>query len=235
MIADRSSVSLADLAWPVVGERCARGAVLAVPVGSTEQHGPQLPLSTDTDIAGALCERLAAVRDDVIIAPAIAYGSSGEHEGFPGTLSIGQQCLEYLVVELVRSASRTFPAVLLVCAHGGNAAPLMRAVACLRAESRDVLLFLPRCEGDAHAGRTETSIMLALHPDRTRMNLAVPGNMRPLAELMPTLRSAGVRAVSESGVLGDPVGATADEGSALLDQLEIALVDQVVRWREERS
>ena len=84
-----AEVRLADLSWPEIGQRAAAGAVLAVPVGSTEQHGPHLPLSTDTDIAVALCDRLAAARPDVLAAPPVGYGSSGEHAGFPGTLSIG--------------------------------------------------------------------------------------------------------------------------------------------------
>src|SRR5262245_49371789 len=111
---------LADLAWPDVAERAAAGAVLAVPLGSTEQHGPHLPLSTDTDIAVALCQRLASARPDVLIAPALAYGSSGEHDGFAGTLSIGQPAVERLVLELGRSATKTFRHVLFVSAHGGN-------------------------------------------------------------------------------------------------------------------
>src|ERR1700742_3068445 len=109
---------LADLTWPEA-ERCAAaGAGLAVPIGSTEQHGPHLPLSTDTDIAVALCGRLAASRDDVLVAPELAYGSSGEHAGYPGTLSIGQAALELVLLELVRSATDTFEHVLLVSAHG---------------------------------------------------------------------------------------------------------------------
>lgn len=127
--------------------------MLAVPLGSTEQHGPHLPLSTDTDIAVALCERLAAARDDVLIAPAVAYGSSGEHAGFPGTLSIGQEALELLVVELCRSASETFGHLLLVSAHGGNAEPVTRAAERLTRESRNVHVFMPRWNGDPHAGR----------------------------------------------------------------------------------
>ncbi len=70
----------------------------------------------------------AAARDDVVVAPALAYGSAGEHAGFAGTLSIGQAALELVVVELVRSAG-DFAAVVLVCGHGGNAEPLGRAVA----------------------------------------------------------------------------------------------------------
>jgi len=69
-----------------------------------------------------VCERLASMRADVLVAPPLAYGSSGEHAGFPGTLSIGQDALELLVVELGRSASETFDHLLLVSAHGGNAA-----------------------------------------------------------------------------------------------------------------
>src|SRR5207302_457628 len=83
-----------------------------VPLGATEQHGPHLPFTVDTEIAVALCERLAGHRD-VVIAPAVPYGSSGEHSGFPGTLSIGQEATELLLVELVRSAE-AFAGVLLV-------------------------------------------------------------------------------------------------------------------------
>src|SRR5207302_1600428 len=118
---------LADLTWPEI-EAHAANSVLAIPIGSTEQHGPHLPLSTDTDIAVALCERLRATRNDVLVAPALPYGSAGEHAGFPGTLSIGQTALELLIVELCRSAFDTFSRVLLVSAHGGNHEPLTRAV-----------------------------------------------------------------------------------------------------------
>jgi creatinine amidohydrolase len=222
---------LADLAWPDVARRAADGAVLAVPLGATEQHGPHLPLSTDTDIAVALCRRLAAARPDVLIAPAVAYGESGEHDGFAGTLSIGQEALEQAVLGLGRSATRTFRHVLFVCAHGGNAEPLARAVERLRAGSRDVTVFWPRWPGDPHAGRHETALQLALDPGRVRMDRAVVGDTRPLAQLMPRLRSEGVRAVSVSGILGDPTGATAAQGVALLDELAAALIGHVAAWR----
>jgi mycofactocin precursor peptide peptidase len=222
---------LADLAWPEVGPLAAAGAILAVPLGSTEQHGPHLPLSTDTDIAVALCDRLAAVRDEVLVAPAVAYGSSGEHGGFPGTLSIGQTALEMLLVELGRSAAENFAHLLLVSAHGGNAEPLIRAVDRLRAESHDVCVFVPRWDGDPHAGRPETSIQLALSPDRVQMSNAEPGDTRPLAQTWPLLRAGGVRAVSDSGILGDPTGAHAGEGRALLDDLAGALIRAVDEWR----
>ena len=72
---------------------------------------------------------------------------------------------------------------------------------------------------DAHAGRTETSLMLHLAPDLVDMAVARRGNGAPIGELLPQLRDIGIRAVSPSGVLGDPTGATADEGVSLLDEL----------------
>jgi len=221
---------LADLSWPEAGQRAAAGAVLAVPVGSTEQHGPHLPLSTDTDIAVALCARLAAARPDVLTAPPVGYGSSGEHAGFPGTLSIGQAALELLLVELGRSATLTFRHLVLVSAHGGNAGPAARAVRRLGRESRHVLLFQPRWDGDPHAGYPETSMMLELDPARVRLDRAVPGDTRPLGQTWPVLRTAGVRAVSASGILGDPAGATAQAGRALLDALAATLIHDVAAW-----
>lgn len=212
-----------------VVDRVAGGAVLVVPLGATEQHGPHLPLATDTDIALALCERLADVRD-VVLAPAVPYGSSGEHAGFAGTLSIGQQAFELLVVELVRSATDTFGRVLLVNGHGGNGEPLQRAVATLRDEGRDVLAWAPHWEGEPHAGRTETAMQLMLNPEQVDMRRAEAGERRPLTALLAELRAGGVQAVSSNGVLGDPRGATAEQGRALLATLAADLVHAFDRW-----
>jgi mycofactocin system creatininase family protein len=224
------TVRLADLSWPDVAERAAAGAILAVPIGATEQHGPHLPLSTDTDIALALCDRLSEKRPDVLVAPAVAVGSSGEHAGFAGTLSIGQAATELLLLELGRSAAETFRRLLFVSAHGGNAGPVARAVARLRAESRDVEVYRPHWDGDPHAGRPETAVLLALRPEGVRMDRAVAGDRRPLGEVLPLLREGGVRAVNPAGVLGDPTAATAREGRALLDELTDRLVSHVDGW-----
>jgi creatinine amidohydrolase len=226
---------LATLTSPEAGELAAAGALLAVPVAATEQHGPHLPLSTDSDLAVALCARLAAARPGVLVAPPLAYGASGEHQDFPGTLSIGTDAVELLLVELCRSATRTFSRVLLVSAHGGNAGAVRRAERRLRAESRDILAWLPAWEGDAHAGRTETSLELALAPDRVRPGHAEAGNTRPLTELMPELRRSGVRAVSPNGVLGDPAGASAAEGAALLGRLTADLLATVDAWEARQT
>ena len=215
---------MADLTWPravASGER-----LLVVPVGATEQHGPHLPLSTDTDVACALAARLAARRPDVDVAPALAYGASGEHAGFAGTLSIGTAALRLLLVELGRSATATWPRVLLLSAHGGNADAVRGAVSLLRAESRDVRAWSPGWRGDAHAGRTETSVQLALAPGRVALQAAEVGATAPLDELLPRLRDGGVAAVSANGVLGDPSGASPEEGDRLLR----TAVDELCAW-----
>jgi len=216
-----STAGLADLTSAVV-----TASLVAVPLGATEQHGPHLPLGTDTTIACALASGLAAARDDVVVAPALPYGSSGEHAGFPGTLSIGQDALHAVVVELARS----WPGpMLFVSAHGGNAEPLAAAVRKLRTEGREVRAWSPTFGGDAHAGRVETSLMLALAPER--LGDARPaGNVAPLGSLMPALRSGGVRAVSANGVLGDAGGASAEEGRALLARAVAELVAFTASW-----
>lgn len=220
---------------PRAAELAGDGALLAVPVGSTEQHGPHLPLSQDTDLAVALCHRLAGLRPDVVVAPPLAYGASGEHEGFAGTLSIGCEALELVVVELCRSATATFGAVVLVSTHGGNADSVGRARRRLEGEGRRVLAWSPRWEGDAHAGRVETSLALALHPELVDLDRAEAGDLRPLAELLPLLRERSVRAVSPNGVLGDPAGASAAEGRRLLEDLAGDLAATVASWLAARS
>jgi creatinine amidohydrolase len=222
---------LAALTWRQARRRALRDTLLAVPLGSTEQHGPHLPLDTDTRIATALAAGLARRRDDVVVAPALPYGASGEHAGFPGTLSVGTPALELLLVELVRSASDLCRGTVLVCGHGGNRDAVDAATRRLRAEGRAVLGWMASVPGgDAHAGRTETSLMLALRPGLVRRARAAAGDSRPLAELMPRLRAGGLVAVSPNGVLGDPAGAGAAEGERLLAALLDDLVAAVAAW-----
>jgi mycofactocin system creatininase family protein len=166
----------------------------------------------------------------VVIAPAIAYGSSGEHQGVPGTLSIGAQAIELLLVELGRSATCTWPRVLLISTHGGNAEAVRRATARLRDESRDVRAWFPGWGGDAHAGHTETSIMAALAPERVQRELAAVGAIDPLETLLARLRREGVAPVSHNGILGDATTASADHSSRLLAQEITALTTFVDDW-----
>ncbi|MFN8039966.1 MAG: creatininase family protein [Acidimicrobiales bacterium] len=235
----------ADATWP---DRATTGPVaLLVPLGATEQHGPHLPLDTDTRIATAVAERVAAGRPDAAAAPAIPYGASGEHQGFAGTLSIGHEALAAVLVELVRSATgdrtpgRTgdgggssgggrgssrgggepgapVATVVLVNGHGGNGEAVRTALDVLVGEGRPVRAWWPRWPADdSHAGRVETSLLLAIAPEVVHLDRATAGRTEPLPELLDDLRRGGVAAVSANGVLGDPAGASAAAGAALLE------------------
>ncbi|MGZ4767647.1 MAG: mycofactocin biosynthesis peptidyl-dipeptidase MftE [Ilumatobacteraceae bacterium] len=223
---------LGDVTWTDLWNLAPR-PIIAIPVGSCEQHGPHLPLDTDSRIALALAEGLASSFEpgDVLIGPTIGATSSGEHAAFPGTLSIGAALLEQTIVELVRSADWS-AGVVLVNGHGGNARPVQRAVNLLLGEGRRVLAWWPHVRnGDAHAGETETSMMLAIEPALVRMSRAEAGRLEPLVDLIDELRADGVRAVSPNGILGDPRGATVGHGKALLTRLVIDLVAAVDEWR----
>jgi mycofactocin system creatininase family protein len=224
--------SLAGSIWPDLPV----APTLVVPLGSVEQHGHHLSLGTDTSVACAAAVGAVASLDGVLLAPARAYGASGEHEGFPGTVSIGTQALTGLLVEYGRSACRWAGRVLIVNGHGGNLDALRSAVPLLRSEGRDVAWFpcgVPG--GDAHAGRTETSLMLHVEPDGVAGERAAPGVTTPIGELLPRLRAEGVRAVSPTGVLGDPSGATAEEGAAMLAGMVDRLVAAARVWRVDTT
>ncbi|WP_370945611.1 mycofactocin biosynthesis peptidyl-dipeptidase MftE [Amycolatopsis sp. cg5] len=203
--------------------------ILLVPTGSCEQHGPHLPFDTDTRIATAV-----ATAGGELVAPALAYGSSGEHEEFDGTVSIGHEALRTMLIEFGRSACRWADKVVFVNAHGGNVPALVSAIRLLRYEHRETAWFA--CappEGDAHAGHTETSLMLAIAPETVDMAKAAPGNTTPLEDLMPALRSGKLREISPNGVLGDPTGATPEHGHELLNTLVSGLRTAIERWQPD--
>jgi creatinine amidohydrolase len=200
--------------------------ILVVPIGSCEQHGPHLPLDTDTVIATALADDLVARRPDCVVTPPLAITASGEHRGFPGTLSIGTDVMVDVLVELVRSADWA-TGVVLVNGHGGNVTAVDRAVAMFEREQRAVLVWWPDLPGsDPHAGETETSLMLALAPQQVRMERAAAG---PIPSMIDLVRH-GVRTLSETGVLGDPTGATAERGRAIFTDLADHLAHTVADW-----
>lgn len=214
---------------------------LVVPIGSTEQHGPHLPLDTDTRIAAAVADALvsrlrAGAAPQWLIAPAVGYGASGEHEGFAGTISIGTTVLAELLTEFARSACRWASRVVFVNGHGGNVEALRRAATLLRYEGRDVAwCSCTSRNADAHAGHTETSVLLHIAPGMVRQDERVPGNRAPLSELMPEMRRGGVAAVSSLGILGDPTTATAAEGSRIFAEMVDACEVRVRRWAPDRE
>jgi mycofactocin precursor peptide peptidase len=210
---------------------------IMIPLGSTEQHGPHLPLDTDTRIATAVARRAeaslraVALERDWLVAPAIAYGASGEHQSFAGTISIGTEALAMLLVEYGRSAACWAERLVFINGHGGNVSALNIAAARLRAEGCDVgWCPCTAAGGDAHAGHTETSVLLHISPAEVLTDRWLAGNGAPLPELLPSMRRGGVAAVSPVGVLGDPTTATASEGRRIFAEMVDGCVRRVTRW-----
>ena len=223
---------ITNTSWTEVASR--QSIVLLLPLGSCEQHGPHLALDTDTTIAQFLCAQAGLQDERIMIAPALSITASGEHAGFPGTLSIGTAVLTQVLIEIVRSADWC-SGVVFVNGHGGNAEAVTTAVRTLSSEQRNVAAWWPRiADGDAHAGISETSIMLAIDPTRVNMSMAEAGSTKPVSEISAQLRSGGVRSVSANGVLGDPTNASSEHGALLLSHLTVDLVtfidDHVNTW-----
>ena len=229
------------MTWTGVDAAVRAGVTTVIlPLGATEQHGPHLPLGTDTIRAAALAERLAERLPGSLVAPALPFGCSDEHSGFPGLLGLDAETFARIVLDLARRlASWGVQRLVLLSAHGGNGEALERALALLRQELPDlevrtngnletiapVLLEVARRDGISanalglHAGEGETSEMLHLRPDLVHLDDSAPGFTGDMEAILNELRKGGLRAVTEDGVLGDPTRAKADRGARYLDVL----------------
>lgn len=228
-------------------ERDARVALL--PVGSFEQHGPFLPLATDTVIACTVAAAIAE-RYPVRVLPPMTISCSHEHAGWPGTVSISAATLYAVVRDVADSLRRAgVPKLVLVSGHGGNYV-LGNAVQ----ESGGAMALFPGMDeweearaaagmatsgiSDMHAGELETSILLHAHPDLVR-----PGyeGADHLADDRRHLLTAGMAAYTGSGVIGRPSLATAGKGrDALAGLVEafgscLAVLDQQGQGARQRG
>jgi creatinine amidohydrolase len=219
--------------------------VAVVPVGSTEQHGPHLPLDVDMRITSSMCEAAAmAVAGEigVVIAPPLTVGVSEHHMGFAGTLSIDAVTLTELLVQVGASLVRHgFDRLVLANGHAGNAGALHVAATRLRLETdARLVVFLHEWSlardafervresgpgGAAHACEYETSVYLHLRPDAVQMERAVHepsvaaigGGLVDLFLGGPYGVALG-RDFSRSGVLGDATLATAEKGRVCFEE-----------------
>lgn len=240
---------LSELTSPEIGEAIRNGVEsIIVPVGSTEQHGAHLPLSTDSLHTVAVLDRVAE-RLPALVAPLMPVGRADHHMAFPGTITVRHETLHAVLRDWCDSFFRHgFRRVLIYSGHGGNAAPLARIIADLVAENPDRTiigctdwsvyddLLFPVAEQSGvsieaagwHAGELETSIILALDEGLVHMDRAAPGFLGHLNDIRETLMTEGLQAVAPSGVLGDPRAASRARGAHYLD----ALTDGVARFFE---
>ena len=212
--------------------------VLVLPLGSFEQHGPHLPLDTDTIIIDAVVaqalETSTIDSDSFMVAPTIAISASDEHAGFPGTLSTGSAALADSVVAICRSASWT-QGICIVNGHGGNTDALASITSALTYENiRHSMWSLPSYEGaDMHAGHTETSVMLHVAPAKVQTDLIEPGTVGDASSLVAQMRTSGVAGVSANGVLGNPTTATSEHGVAVMKLYSASLASHLATLSTE--
>lgn len=230
--------TLAELTWREVDAAIDTGrTTVIVPIGATEQHGPHLPLRTDVVLGEAIAKRLADRLGEALVGPPIPFGPSGEHDAFPGTISISPQTLQSLLEEYIRSLERSgFERIVLLPSHGGNF-PVVATVAPRLARSVDADIVsvddlkrylellneglgrtaINHQEPVVHAGAIETAILLAVDPDAVRTEQASDGYDGPVSASV--LYRDGINAYSSDGVLGDARPATADAGETILEHV----------------
>lgn len=175
---------LQDMSWFDVQEYLKTSDMVLISIGSTEQHGPHLPLGTDSIIAQEICKRVSA-RTGVLVAPVVLSGYSVYHSGFPGTLSLEPRTMEEVLFETAEMLMKYgFRRFLFFNAHGGNGIVQANVLHRINKTTEAVAVsvgvdsaiqrgFEQRSDFfDQHAGVSETSIMLYLTPELVRMDRA---------------------------------------------------------------
>jgi creatinine amidohydrolase len=178
----RKPLVLQEMTWTDVQEYLTTNDMVIIPIGSTEQHGPHLPLGTDSYIATDIAKMISA-RTGVIVAPVILAGYSVYHSGFPGSLSLKPETMEQVLFETAAMLIKYgFRRILFMNGHGGNAIVQSKVIHRINHNTEAIAFALgdyaphdtepPEDWFDQHAGVQETSIMLYIEPDLVRMDRA---------------------------------------------------------------
>jgi creatinine amidohydrolase len=226
-----------------------RTPVLLFPVGSTEPHGPHSPLATDPIISIGICERVARrLATDpgvhVLILPTLSYAVTRYTVGFPGAIHVEEETLERMVVDVCTSLARQgFPYVVIVNNHfePEHVQTLHRSIDRLEAaDIRAGYLDLTRKEraqrlteefrlGECHAGRYETSLVLAQEPELVDRDAMAKLEYVPVS--LPKVIAAGTKDFRDMGLeqayCGSPAEATAEEGEEIYATLAELTIEQI--------
>jgi creatinine amidohydrolase len=243
-------VLMAELTWPEAKALGEQGdAVGLVPTGALEQHGPHLPLGTDFLAADALARAVAErLPVPVVVTPTLTAGLSDHHLAFPGTVSLSQEVFGGWVEAHIGGLERMgIRQVAVLSGHGGNFAFIGELARNYAGGARviaydDLLGFVrvmdeaARAQGleapetDVHAGSLETSLALsAFEAGLVRDFAGVEGYTAAEEGWMDRIWSDGIAALSATGVLGDPAGASAEAGQAIFEALTAELAGWIAR------
>jgi creatinine amidohydrolase len=250
------TVLMQELTWPEIKQAIADGKTTAVfACGAVEQHGPHLPTGTDDYLGTAIAERAARIAGNALVAPTIRPGLSEHHMHFAGSFTLRPSTFVALIEDYCESLVRHgFERIVIFPSHGGNA-DTMKAHAPLLAHA-----FQGRCDvvvstrsnrfqrmgellaergvtigrAGAHAGYTETSMMLDYRPELVEMDSAEPGRCDDEFYLPENIDRSqmesflyGIQTQSPNGILGDPTGSTAEVGEELLQLAAESLAEEL--------
>jgi creatinine amidohydrolase len=241
---------LAKLTWPEAKARFTAEVVAFVPIGSTEPHGPHLPLDTDVTIALAQTRAAAAELEragvHTLVLPAVPYGVTYYTDGFEGRVTLRTGTLWAVLEDLVMSLEEQ--GLRRIVFSNGHLEPehvkVLRGVTldhAVRTQEKAQVLFPDNTRrrwaetlgeefksGDCHAGRYETSLVLASDPASVRVEA---GKLAPVAIDLLAKMKAGVRCFADAGAsqayCGDPAAATVEEGRERVQALARMLVESV--------
>jgi creatinine amidohydrolase len=240
------------LTWEEMNDAIAAQRVVVLPTGSTEQHGPHLPLDVDSFLAESVCLELGRrAPDRVLVLPTVSFGLNRHHIDFPGTIHIEPEVFIAFCLNVTKSvAYHGFQKILIVNGHGSNT-PLVDLVArktVLATNSLcaavnyyslgvDAFQRIRETPVMAHADEFETSLYLHLAPERVRMERAVAGSDVMGKYMSSDSTSPHVRFSdywgrwTKVGVHGDPTAATAEKGKIIWDAVLSRLVELVDEFR----
>lgn len=237
---------LQQLPWPEIAEVCEESnGFLVLPIGATEQHGPHLPINTDTVIAEKICE-YASAKTGIPVLPPMAYSvSSGHTTRWPGTFSLTHEAFIESVCELALWAVQTgWKKLLFVNSHFGNDSSLRVAVEKIRIAhfgklqiglkhtfllTESIRSYFVSDAEDLHANKAETDLLLYLAPDTVRMDKVEDDPDRTEGKVF----SYPVAQTSLNGLTGAPSLGSAERGKELFEEMGDALAEVLLRAKDE--
>jgi len=254
---NQRKVFLHEMSWIEIKETIHRNTVAIIPTGSTEQHGPHLPIGTDSYIGYELCKRLEKSligKISFVITPPVLFGASSHHIDFPGTLSVNINTYVALIQDLCNClVDHGFKKILLLNSHGGNIAPLNIAIRNMRDQHKILIAAVTyytlaskeiarirKSEpgGMAHAGEFETSCMLVIKPRLVNKNLFKKNIPKWRTNyILLDLQGGGKVNLAQhlcdftpTGVIGDPTLASEEKGRRFLQAVTDTLSEFIIEF-----
>lgn len=234
-------VMISELSWPELRDIKQDIDLVLLPIGSNEQHGPNLSLEMDIAASTAFCRRASAtMQPSVAVAPPTPWGVSFHHMNFPGTITLSTETFIQVLVEVMASLHHHgFERFLIVNGHGGNI-PAMN-VAIVRAKEELGMKFVGACsyfafadseirekhaktEHTGHACEWETSMAMELAPQVVKSDTLAPGELTELTTgFRKEMQKYGVQVpyrfdeFTRNGAMGDATQATPEAGKEIID------------------